>query len=66
MLYVLASKPVPSAAPCSTCRISPDARDTTVPSAISRAERAGPPFSTVPFRAGCRPLLCSLVAADSA
>ncbi len=43
VLYVLASSPVPSAAACNTCRISPVARDTTVPTAISSDERASPP-----------------------
>ncbi|GHI45423.1 hypothetical protein ScoT_15970 [Streptomyces albidoflavus] len=43
VLYVLASSPVPSAAACNTCRISPVARDTTVPTAISSDDRASPP-----------------------
>ncbi|GAA1500298.1 hypothetical protein GCM10009787_77820 [Streptomyces bangladeshensis] len=48
---------VPSAAACSTWRISPVARDTTVPTAISKDERASPPLSFF-RRAACRPLVC--------
>ena len=60
------SKPVPSAAACSTWRISSVARDTTVPTAISKDERASPPLSF--FRwAACRPLFfrrsCGMVCA---
>jgi hypothetical protein len=40
---VVASRPVPSAAACSTCRISPVARETSVPAAISADERSSPP-----------------------
>ncbi|GAA5061936.1 hypothetical protein GCM10023336_39840 [Streptomyces similanensis] len=65
VLYVLASSPVPSAAACNTWRISPVARDTTVPTAISKDERAGPPSFFV-RRAACRPLVrcsCGMVRA---
>ncbi|MFD9316278.1 hypothetical protein ACFWDQ_00925 [Streptomyces sp. NPDC060053] len=46
MLYVLASRPVPRAAAWRTWRISPVARDTIVPRAISTDERAAPPSRT--------------------
>ncbi|GAQ59582.1 hypothetical protein a10_09488 [Streptomyces acidiscabies] len=51
VLYVLASNPVPSAAAWSTCRISPVARDTTVPSAIRTDARPTPACF---FSAACR------------
>ncbi|GGL92296.1 hypothetical protein GCM10010129_40020 [Streptomyces fumigatiscleroticus] len=40
---MVASSPVPSAAAWSTFRISPVARETTVPAAISADERSTPP-----------------------
>ncbi|WP_280723161.1 hypothetical protein [Kitasatospora sp. MAA4] len=56
MLYVVATNAGPKAAACNTSRISPVARETTVPSAINADDRANPPEPWPRARrAACRP-----------